>query len=66
MTTVKNEVFIGLLHENCYLVGGEKNLLGGRLRGQNSFRWGGMSKFWASGGDSPQLSPVVKTLVHLL
>ena len=41
MTTVKNEVFIGLLHENCYLVGGEKNLLGGRLRGQNSFRWGG-------------------------
>ena len=29
MTTVKNEVFIGLLHENFYLVGRELTFVGG-------------------------------------
>ena len=29
MTTAKNEVFIGLYHENCYIGGGDKNLVGG-------------------------------------
>ena len=30
MTTVKNEVFIGLKHENCYLLEGDKPLVGQR------------------------------------
>ena len=30
MTTVKNEVFIGLLHESFYLVGRELKFDGGR------------------------------------
>ena len=30
MTAVKNEVFIGLLHENFYLVGRELTFGGGR------------------------------------
>ena len=29
MTTAKNEAFIGLQHENCYLVGGLKIWCGG-------------------------------------
>ena len=39
MTAAKNEVFFGLQHKNCYLVGGltfgggNKNLVGGLLGG---------------------------------
>ena len=36
MNTAKNEVFIGLKHENCYLVG--RNY---PLRGQTKFENGG-------------------------
>ena len=45
MATVKDEVFIGLLHENFYLVRKELTF-GGR---RNCSRW--MSKLLASGGD---------------
>ena len=44
MATVKDEVFIGLLHENFYLVRKELTF-GGR---RNCSRW--MSKLLASGG----------------
>ena len=60
MTSVKNEVFIGLLHADCYLVwgltfgegGGDKNLVGG-----NFFRQEKMSKCLALGGNSPSYPP---------
>ena len=53
--------------ENCYLVrGGDKNLVGGVYWGRGGiFPGGGMSKFLASGGDSP-ISPVGKTLYPLI
>ena len=59
MTTVKNEVFIGLLHENVYLV--RKELLAGEeiVRGAE---W--MSKFLVIGGIIPY-PPVGKTLIYI-
>ena len=50
MTTAKNKVFIELLLENCYLVGGmnfwwgDKNLMRNSTGG-SIFPGGGMSKF---------------------
>ena len=45
MTTGKNEVFIGLQHENCYLVEGKEPLVGGVY--WETFPGGGrMSKSW--------------------
>ena len=41
MTTVKNEVFIGLLHENCYLVGGGEKLVGWETTWAEFFQVGG-------------------------
>ena len=44
--------------ENCYLVGGNEPLVGGReSTGGEFFLVGGMSKFSASGGGGPPLSP---------
>ena len=52
---LKSEVFIGLLHENCYIVVaggggqvGDKNFVGGLLGGTFPVG-GGVSKFLASG-----------------
>ena len=56
MATVKDEVFIGLLHENFYLVRKELTF-GGR---RNCSRW--ISKLVASGGITPYL-PLGKTLL---
>ena len=44
--------------ENCYLVGGDKNLVGGGIFPGG----GGMSKFLAGGGGLPPSPPVGKTL----
>ena len=51
MTTIKNEVFIGLYHE--VLFSGGINLWWGRIEiwWRDFSRWGGMSKFLASGED---------------
>ena len=66
MTTAKNEVFIGLQLENCYLVEGELTFGGGQgLLGGDFLGGGGMSKFSAVGGGGGGLSPffpVEKTL----
>ena len=43
MTKFKNEDFIGLQHENCYLMEGKLTFGGER----------GMSKFWLVGGTLP-------------
>ena len=53
MTTSKNDVFNGLYHENCYLVG-ELNFWEGFLL------VGGMKKFSASGGGDSTQSPSSK------
>ena len=57
MTSAKND-FIGLYHENCYLVGGNEPLVGGGESTEEEFLLvvgrGGKSKFLASGGNSPQ------------
>ena len=58
MATVKDEVFIGLLDENFYLVRKELTF-GGR---RNCSRW--MSKLLASGGDYA-LSPIRKNLADI-
>ena len=70
MTTAKNEVFIELQHENCYLVEGggvklswgDKYLLG-KSTGETFPGGGGISKFWASGGGTHLIPPVKKTLL---
>ena len=60
MTTAKNEFFIRLKHENCYLMGGKggHNLLGGRqsLLGGIFPGGAGMGKFLAS-RETPPHSP---------
>ena len=64
MTTAKNEVFIGLLHETCYLVGGINLWWGGgdkNLLGQESTR-GGFCQV-RRGMSNP---PVGKTLNSIL
>ena len=45
MTAAKNEVFIGLQHENCYLVGESELLVGGVYWGKLSLVQG-WPKFW--------------------
>ena len=62
MTTTKNEVFIGLQHENCHFMG--KKLGGGSILGGTFPVSGRMSKFLVSGGGNllPS-SPVEKTLI---
>ena len=47
MTTVNNEVFIGLLHENVYLVGRELSFGGGNCSryGVNEQSFGSQIKF---------------------
>ena len=59
MTTSKIEVFIGLQHENCYLVGEVINLWWG-----NKNFWWGMSKFFASGRGTLFIFWVEKTLLN--
>ena len=68
MATAKNEVFIRLLHENCYLVfsGGGTNLWLGESTGGGFFQvGGGISKFSAGGRNSlphlPQICGLNKT-----
>ena len=56
MTTPKNEIFIGLQHENYYLVGGDKNLVGrgvyyGGGGGGGGFPGGGEANFRLAGGN---------------
>ena len=58
MATVKNEVFIGLLHENFYLVGKELTFGGGR----NCSRCRVNEQIFREWGDSPY-PPVGKTLL---
>ena len=53
MTTAKNEVFIGLQLENCYLVGGIK-FWWGEPTGEAFLHVGEMSKFSPGGGGPPQ------------
>ena len=67
MTTAKNNVFIGLLHENGYLVGeinfwqGEdKNLVRRKSNAGRIFPGGGMSKFQTGGWSPPSReNPVI-------
>ena len=56
MATVKNEVFIGLLHENFYLVGKELTFGGERMQGRVN------EQIFCEWGDSPY-PPVGKTLL---
>ena len=49
MATVKNEVFVGLLHENFYLVG-RKLIFGG---GRNCSRYGVNERIFGLRGDYP-------------
>ena len=58
MATVKNEVFIGLLHENFYLVGKELTFGGER----NCSRCRVNEQIFCEWGDSPY-PPVGKTLL---
>ena len=58
MATVKNEVFIGLLHENFYLVGKELTFGGGR----NCSRCRVNEQIFREWGDYPY-PPVGKTLL---
>ena len=58
MATVKNEVFIGLLHENFYLVGKELTFGGER----NCSRCRVNEQIFSEWGDSPY-PPVGKTLL---
>ena len=65
MTTAKNEVFIGLQHETCNLMGdsifggGTKICLGGgSLVREGEFPCGGISKFSASVGGLPPPKPI--------
>ena len=60
--TAKNEVFIGLYHENRYLVGGIKIWWGNLLEGFFQVV-GKMNKFLVSGGTLPH-PPVGKTLPY--
>ena len=79
MTTAKNEVFIGLKHENCYLVGGIHLWCG--AGGNKNFvevgvYWGGFfqvgggrgaSKFSTGGGTPPSPSrenPFISPFSH--
>ena len=54
MNTAKTKVFIGLYHENCYLLGVNWPLVGGKNFGRERgfFQVGGMSKFAAAGAYS--------------
>ena len=54
MTTAKNEVFIGLYHENCYIGGGGQKFGGGSLLGGI---FPGMSKFLFHGRTPPTPPP---------
>ena len=56
MTTAKNEVFIGLWHENCYLVAGDKNLVGESVLG-GFYWWGNEKIFW--------LEKTVKSYIYI-
>ena len=62
MTTAKNKVFIGLQHENCYLVEGELTFGGGWSPLEGFFQVG--DDFPASGGGLPLIPPVGKTLIE--
>ena len=63
MTTAKNEVFIGLKQESCYLVGGicwgEKSTCGEflQVRDELIFSWWGDSPIPPLGKNLPLLSP---------
>ena len=53
MTTAKNEVFIGLYHENYYLVGGNSPLVGRKSIMGNCSRWRGNEQILGWWGDLP-------------
>ena len=60
MITAKNEVCIGKLHENCYLMGeGMKSFIAEYVNfTKEKFYGGEMRTFWAIGWDSSPISRI--------
>ena len=53
MTTAQNEIFVGTKHQNCYVVGRGKNIMGESLLVLKFFLVGEeFTNFWLVGGGS--------------
>ena len=53
MTTAQNEIFVGTKHQNCYVVGRGKNIMGESLLVLKFFLVGEeFANFWLVGGGS--------------